>query len=34
MCLLAGLGVGSLVALIWWAVDGRHAPPAAAQSPR
>ena len=34
-CLLAGLGSGTLIALGWWAVRGRHAPKAAlAQSPR
>jgi len=35
MCLLVGLGSGSLIALIWWTRRGRHLPPVAvAQSPR
>ena len=29
MCLLAGLGSGILVALIWWMIRGRHVPSAA-----
>ena len=34
MCLLAGLGSGTLAALIWWKLRGRHVPPAAGtQSP-